>query len=109
MAALDARPTLPKDLLVALTQLDGPDAVALLLDDLLTPAEVRSLGERWLIVKRLVAGDSQRAVRDALNVSISTVSRGAKQVRYGCGGFDLAFDALAAAGHQDPRTSQEDS
>ena len=97
------RPALPDDLLVALTRLDGADAVALLLDDLLTPAEVRSVGERWQIVKRLAAGDSQRKVRDTLNVSITTVSRGANQVRYGAGGFYLAFDALVRAGYPDPR------
>mgnify|MGYP002632596872 CR=1 FL=1 len=99
------RPALPDDLLVALTRLDGADAVALLLDDLLTPAEVRSVGERWQIVKRLAAGDSQRKVRDALNVSITTVSRGANQARYGAGGFNLAFDALVSAGYPDPRRS----
>ncbi|MCO4763919.1 MAG: hypothetical protein KC502_20565 [Myxococcales bacterium] len=100
------RPALPSDLLLALTRLGSPADVAQLLDDLLTPAEVSSLGERWEIVKRLAAGESQRTVRDALSVSITTVSRGAKQYRYGTGGFDLAFDSLAGSDYPDPRKTE---
>ena len=58
---------------------------------------------RWLIVKRIAAGDRQRAVRDALGVSITTVNRGAQQYRDGCGGFDLAFDVLRRTSFPDPR------
>lgn len=100
------RPELPLDLLAALAQLDTPAGLAQLLDDLLTPAEVRSVGERWAIVKRIAAGESQRAVRDALQVSITTVNRGAKQYRDGSGGFDLAFDTLQRAGFTDPRPTR---
>ncbi len=97
------RPTLPDDLLAAFAQLDSADALALLLDDLLTPAELKSVRERWEIVKLLASGRSQRAVRDALGVSITTVSRGASQYRYGGGGFNAAFTAIAGAGLPDPR------
>lgn len=96
-------PALPADLIAVLAKIDDNATLRRLLSDLLTPAEKRAVGERWQIVKRLAAGESQRAVRDALGVSISTVSRGSRQLRYGHGGFDLAFDALAAAGLPDPR------
>ena len=65
-----------------------------LLDDLLTPAEVEALGERWAIVKLLSAGHSQRKVRDEVGVSITTVSRGSRQLKYGTGGFAHALSLL---------------
>ena len=54
-----------------------------------------------LVRQLLAAGHSQRTIRDALGVSVTTVSRGSKQLKYGEGGFALAFDALAALGHED--------
>lgn len=90
-------PRLPDDLLAVLGLLE-PEPLQRLCDDLLTPAEVAAIGERWEIVKRLAAGESQRAIRDALGVSIATVSRGSRQLRYGSGGFAFAFDALASSG-----------
>lgn len=97
------RPTLPPDLLEVFASLDDPAAVASLLEDILTPAETDALRERWAIVKLLAAGRSQRAVRDEVGVSITTVSRGSRQLKYGGGGFALAFDALVELGHPDPR------
>ncbi len=100
-----SEPALPTDLLQVLTSLGEPDEMALLLQDLLTPAETEALAERWAIVKQLASGQSQRAVRDAVGVSITTVSRGSRQLKYGSGGFNLAFDQLVALGHDDPRQS----
>lgn len=96
-------PKLPADLLEVLASMDDVTALERLLGDLLTYNEVESLQERWEIVKLLAAGHSQRTIRDALGVSVTTVSRGSKQLKYGEGGFALAFDALSALGHGDPR------
>ncbi len=100
-------PRLPDDLIAVLASLDEDPSLRLLLSDLLTPAEKKALTERWAIVKNLAAGSSQREVRDAVGVSISTVSRGARQLRYGHGGFELAFDTLAELGLGDPRKGTE--
>ncbi|MCB9672142.1 MAG: hypothetical protein H6734_21890 [Alphaproteobacteria bacterium] len=96
-------PSLPEDLLAVLCDLDRPAELARVLGDLLTPSEVEALAERWTIVKLLAGGHPQRAVRDEVGCSVTTVSRGARQLRYGEGGFDLAFDRLAALGLGDPR------
>ncbi len=100
-------PALPEDLIAVLAATDDDTTLRRLLSDLLTPAEKRAVGERWQIVKRLAAGESQRAVRDAVGVSISTVSRGSRQLQYGHGGFDLAFDTLAELGLPDPRAARD--
>ncbi len=100
---MSAEPTLPDDLLAVLAHLDGADAVAALLGDILTPAETEAVTERWGIVKALAAGQSQRGVAEAVGCSVTTVGRGARQLRYGRGGFALAFDTLAHLGQGDPR------
>ncbi len=93
--AARGQPQLPADLLTVLATLDNPRDMALLLSDLLTPQEVEALAERWWIAARLSRGEPQRAVAEALQVSITTVSRGARSLKYGTGGFELAFKTLA--------------
>ena len=96
-------PTLPDDLLDVFANLDEPAALQLLFEDLLTPAEVANVAERWELVKLLAAGRSQRAVAAEVGAGIATVTRGARALKYGTGGFAMAFDRLVALGHDDPR------
>lgn len=98
------RPTLPNDLIAVLESMPH-DALRRLLSDLLSPAEVDAVAERWEIVKLLASGHSQRDVRDALGVGVATVSRGSRQLKYGHEGFADAFDALPALGFSDPRAA----
>jgi len=87
-------PELPADLLVAIAVTERVDDLQRLFEDLLTPSELDAICERWEIVKRLSAGESQRSIRDALSVSVSTVSRGSRQLKYGSGGFSEAFERI---------------
>ena len=86
------RPRLPADLVDVLASFRRREDLELVLADLLTPREIESIAERWEIVKRLDAGQSQREVRDALGVSVTTVSRGSRGLQYGVGGFRIALD-----------------
>jgi Trp operon repressor len=97
------QPQLPDDLLAVLATLADAGHIAMLLSDLLTPQETEVLTERWHIAERLSRGEPQRAVADALAVSITTVSRGARSLKYGAGGFQLALQTL-----QNLRTRQRD-
>ncbi len=97
------RPTLPPDLLDVLADLRDPQDLEAFFDDLLTPAEVANIGERWELVKLLAEGRSQRAVAAAVGAGVATVTRGARILKYGAGGFARAFDRLAGLGHRDPR------
>ena len=92
---MTTRPRLPRDLLAVLASLDDPKDLNRLLSDLFTASEIQSIRERWTIVKLLAGGESQRRVRDRVGVSVATVSRGSRQLQYGSGGFQLAFDTLA--------------
>lgn len=68
-----------------------------LLTALLSPAERRDIAERWQIVKHLIAGRTQREVRDLINVSIATVTRGAREVRYGNGALQKFYRRVQRA------------
>ena len=88
-------PALPEDLLRVLSMSTDIDLVRRLLHDILTPHELSAIRERWEIVKRLDEGKSQRAIRDEIGVSVTTISRGNRQLKYGSGGFRDALDLLA--------------
>ena len=103
-----ARPTFPRDLLAVIAALDDPKDIKRLLSDLFTASELESVAERWTIVKLLASGERQRRVRDRVGVSVATVSRGSRQLQYGSGGFQLAFDTLARLGLPHPEPVQGD-
>lgn len=88
------QPELHREITQVLSKLSEPSEIEILLRDLLTPSEVEALTERWAIVRALDAGDTQRKVSEALGVSITTVSRGSRSLKYGLGGFRRAFDSL---------------
>lgn len=53
------------------------------LEALLTPQEIEEFGRRWRILQLLDQGYPQRDVQQMVKVSIATVSRGAKELKYG--------------------------
>lgn len=83
------------DLAAVLAKLDDPEPIELFLKDLLTPAEIQALTERWSIVRMLAAGMTQREVALSLDVSVTTVTRGNRQLQHGSGGFTHALTLLA--------------
>jgi Trp operon repressor len=83
------------DLAAVLAKLDEPQAIERFLKDLLTPAEIQAVVERWAIVRMLAAGMTQREVALTLDVSVTTVTRGNRQLQHGEGGFTHALTLLA--------------
>ena len=49
-----------------------------LLDEMLTPAEVRDLALRWRLVQRLHAGVPQRRIASELGISLCKITRGSR-------------------------------
>ena len=58
------------------------------LKNILTPAELEEVSTRLQIVKLLKKGLPQREVAEKLSVSIGTVSRGSRELKYGGDGFE---------------------
>lgn len=59
----------------------------LLLEDILTPRELRSVAERWRIVQALASGMTQRDINKKLKISISKITRGSRMLKHGSGAF----------------------
>lgn len=65
-----------------------------LLKALLTPSEYEELAKRWQIVKKLIEGVTQRKIKNELNVSIATVTRGSREIQYGSDVFKRFYKRL---------------
>lgn len=67
------------DLCRALLAPEAPEEMRRLLADLCTPAEVRTLAERWHVARLLEQGDlSYREIHEATGVSTTTIVRVAR-------------------------------
>jgi len=74
--------TLAEDLCRALLAPRDGEEMARLLADLCTPAEVRTLAERWHVARLLESTDlSYRDIHDATGVSTTTIVRVARFLR----------------------------
>lgn len=70
-----------------LTSITDAKQMSELLQDFLTPQELEDLVLRWEIIKLLHQGLPQREISKELGVAIGTVSRGARELKYGHNGF----------------------
>ena len=66
----------------------------LLLKDILTPQEMKSVAERWQLVQALAAGMPQRDIAEKLGISISKITRGSRMLQFGEGGFKVFLERL---------------
>ena len=83
-----------KQLFRALVKLRNVDEAAKFCRDLLTEDEIAELSNRWLVARRLDAGDSQRQIAADTSVSLATVSRVNYWLTRGMGGYRLMLDRL---------------
>jgi TrpR family trp operon transcriptional repressor len=58
------------------------------LKNLLTPGELEEISKRLQIVKLLKKGIPQREIAKKLDVSIGTITRGSRELKYGAPGFE---------------------
>jgi len=70
-----------------LSSISDEKEMSKLLQDFLTPQELEDLVLRWEIIKLLHKGMPQREIAKELGVAIGTVSRGARELKYGHNGF----------------------
>jgi TrpR-related protein YerC/YecD len=90
---------LAADLCAALLTPASAEEMGRLLTDLCTPAEIRTLAERWHVARLLDGtGLSYREIHDATGVSTTTIVRVARFLRQEPNlGYRRALDASAAA------------
>jgi Trp operon repressor len=59
------------------------EETAQLLDGLLTPQEMEEFVKRWRLLLRLMAKQPQRRISRELGISLGTISRGSRLLKYG--------------------------
>ena len=57
--------------------------MAVFLQGMLTPAEIEEVFFRWRLMRRLMRGETQRAISSALGVSLGKIARGSRLLKYG--------------------------
>ena len=85
------------ELAVALSRLEGADAVRAFLLDLCTPAELEAMTDRWKVVPLLQQGMPYREIHELTQVSVTTIGRVARTLEHGAGGYALASPPRAGA------------
>jgi len=60
--------------------------------DLCTPAELEAMADRWQVVPLLRQGIPYRTINEQTGVSVTTVTRVARCLTFGTGGYQLIAD-----------------
>ena len=91
---------LAAELADALLLLRSPNEARALLTDLCTPAEIRTIAERWHVARLLDAGElTYREIHDATGVSTTTIVRVARFLKQEeNGGYRVLLDRLKGEG-----------
>ena len=91
---------LADELAKALLLLRSPDEARALLVDLCTPAEIRTIAERWHVARLLDEGQlTYREIHEATGVSTTTIVRVARFLRQeDNGGYRVLLNRLSGAG-----------
>lgn len=72
---------------------DSEEAMAFF-SDLCTPAELESMADRWQVVPLLQRGLPYRTIHDETGVSVTTITRVARSLTMGSGGYLLIASRL---------------
>ena len=75
----------------ALAALESEQDVARFLEDLCTPAEVEAMADRWHVARLLEQGIPYRKINELSGVSTATITRVARCIAYGAGGYKAAL------------------
>lgn len=78
-------------LIKTLTRLKDEKAMAALLRDMMTLAEIEEFSNRLEIARLILKGKSYQKIAEEVNVSTSTVTRVGHWLFSGCGGYQAVF------------------
>jgi TrpR-related protein YerC/YecD len=83
-----------QDLFKTIVQLKTRDECQRFFIDLCTPAELAAMADRWKAARLLREGYSYREIYEKSGVSTATVTRVARCLTFGAGGYRLILDRL---------------
>ena len=87
-----------RELCDALSAMDTADECRRFLLDLCTPAELLAMSDRWRVAKLLARGLPYRKIYERTGVSTATVTRVARSLERGEGGYVLALERQGLMG-----------
>jgi len=83
-----------QQLMQAISVLKDPEEAKAFFTDLCTPAELESMADRWQVVPLLQKGMPYRTIHDETGVSVTTITRVARSLTMGSGGYLLIAERL---------------
>ena len=84
-------------LMEAISMLNDQKEALAFFTDLCTPAELESMADRWLVVPLLKKGLPYRTIHDETGVSVTTITRVARCLTMGSGGYLLMAARMEAS------------
>ncbi|MCE3044878.1 MULTISPECIES: YerC/YecD family TrpR-related protein [Legionella] len=81
-------------LMKAICSLKNEDEATAFFNDLCTPAELEAMADRWEVVPLLRKGLSYRTIHEQTGVSVTTITRVARCLSMGSGGYTLIAERL---------------
>ena len=78
----------------ALLSLQSTQEVRQFGEDLVTPAEVEAMVDRWRVAQLVDQGYTYRDIREMTEVSVTTIGRVARFMEHGTGGYRIVLDRL---------------
>lgn len=81
-------------LMHAISLLKNQDEAFAFFSDLCTPAELEAMTDRWEVIPLLRQGIPYRTIHEQTGVSVTTITRVARSLSFGTGGYTLIADRL---------------
>lgn len=83
-----------KELVGLIAETDDPDFLCEFFKCLFTPAEVHDIADRWLLVKEIEKGTTQREIARNLRISLCKITRGSRELKKEDSAFRKMLDKL---------------
>lgn len=83
-----------RELARALSLCDSEELMYEFLHSILTEREVQEIATRWMLVRRIEEGDSQRNISKELNLSLCKITRGSRELKKENSAFRRMIDII---------------
>ncbi len=80
-----------KKLIKALSRFDSETEIKEFITDLCTPAELKSLADRFVVAEMIQEGWDYRSISEKTKCSTATITRVARALKFGEGGYQKAI------------------
>lgn len=85
------------ELMNAISLINNQEEALRFFTDLCTPSELEAMADRWQVVPMVQSGVPYRTIHDRTGVSVATITRIARCINLGEGGYSLIADRVDQA------------